>query len=606
MDLTEKLKHLPDKPGVYLMKDKESKTIYVGKACSLRTRMRSYFQSSETKAPRLDRLASRIADFECIVTDSEIEALILECNLIKEYHPRYNVRLKDDKKYPFVKLTTEDYPRLFITRNLKTDGSKYYGPYTNVKMLRRTLKLMRELFPLRSCRKAISPPACRPGQRPCLNYHLKQCAAPCAGRIGREEYGNLVKGAGLFLEGKREKLMRQLSGRMKEEAAALRFEGAGRLRDRIEAVRRVTERQKITVPGGGDEDYIAFAREADEVVVKVFMVREGKVIGQEHFFLKAVKDSSPQDILTGFLEQYYSRVSSFPREIVLPDEIDEPELIGRWLRERSRHKIALTFPRRGRKRGLLHMVERDARLKLEESTLQSQGKKIREDQALLELERFLRLPSVPYRIEAFDVSHLGGKEAVGSLVVFENGRPRKGDYRHFKIKLIPGIDDYAMIKEVVERRYRRILEEKGRLPGLILIDGGKGHLHAALQVLEDLGLGDISLAAIAKQFEQIFIKEESRPLILPEESRGLRLLQEIRDEAHRFALRFHRVRRGKKISASLLDTVPGGGEKRKQNLLTHFGSVEGIREASGEEIAKAAGIGKGLALQIKKGLKSQK
>ncbi len=606
MDLTEKLKHLPDKPGVYLMKDKEGRTIYVGKASSLRTRMRSYFQTSETMAPRLDRLASSIADFEYIVTDSEIEALILECNLIKEYHPRYNIRLKDDKKYPFVKLTTEDYPRLFITRNLKTDGSKYYGPYTNVKMLRRTLKLMRELFPLRSCRKAISPQARRPGQRPCLNYHLKQCAAPCAGRIGREEYGNLVRGACLFLEGKREKLMRQLTGRMKEEAAELRFEGAGRLRDRIEAVRRVTERQKITVPGGGDEDYIAFAREEDEVAVKVFIVREGKVIGQEHFFLKAVKDSSAQDILTGFLEQYYSRVSSFPREIVLPDKIDDPELIGRWLREKSRHKIALTFPRRGRKKGLLHMVERDARLKLEESILQSRGKKIREDQALLELERFLRLSSVPYRIEAFDVSHLGGKEAVGSMVVFENGRPQKGAYRHFKIKLTSGVDDYAMIKEVVERRYRRILEERAKLPGLILIDGGKGHLNAALQVLEDLGLEDISLAAIAKQFEQIFIKDESRPLILPEESRGLRLLEEIRDEAHRFALRFHRGRRGKKISVSLLDTIPGVGDKRKQILLTHFGSVEDIRKASGEEIAKVAGIGKELALQIIKSLKSQK
>jgi len=367
MNPAEKLQHLPDKPGVYLMKDGVGKVIYVGKARSLRKRMRSYFQAPETMAPRLGWLVANIADFEYIVTDSEMEALILECNLIKEYRPYYNVRLKDDKKYPFVKLTVEDYPRLFITRNLQENGSRYYGPYTNVGMLRRTLKLMRELFPLRSCRKTISTPGRRPAPRPCLNYHIKQCVAPCAGKIEREEYLNLVKGACLFLEGRREELVRQLTGRMKEASRELRFEEAGRLRDKIEAIKRVTEKQKITVPGGGDEDYIAFAREGDEVAVNVFMVREGKAIGQEHFFLTAIKGSSPEDILTGFLKQYYSRVSSFPREIMLPHEIDESELLSRWLKEKSRHKVTFSFPRRGRKKDLLRMVERDARLKLQES-----------------------------------------------------------------------------------------------------------------------------------------------------------------------------------------------------------------------------------------------
>lgn len=604
MNLSEKLKHLPDKPGVYLMKDKEGETIYVGKALSLRKRVRSYFQLPVTMAPRLDRLASSIADFEYIVTDSEMEALILECNLIKEYHPRYNVRLKDDKKYPFVKLTAEDYPRLFITRNLKANGSKYYGPYTNVKMLRRTLKLMRELFPLRSCRKAISSKARRTTLRPCLNYDLKQCVAPCAGRVGREEYQNLVKGACLFLEGRREKLVKELTRRMEETSRELRFEEAGRLRDKIEAVKRVTERQKITVLGGGDEDYIAFARQEDEAAVNVFLVREGKAIGQEHFFLKAVKDSSPQEVLTSFLKQYYFRVSSFPREIVLPYDIDEPELISRWLKEKSHHKITLSFPQRGRKKQLLRMVERDARLKLQESILQSKRRKSQEDQSLLELEKFLRLSSLPYRIEAFDVSHIVGKEAVGSMVVFENGHPKKGDYRRFKIKLASGIDDYAMIREVVARRYQRILEERGGLPNLVLIDGGKGHLHSVLDVLDDLGLEEISVAAIAKQFEHIFIKDKSRPVILPRESRGLRLIQEIRDEAHRFAIEFHRGRRGKKISESVLDTIPGVGEKRKRILLTHFGSLEGIRKASAKEIAEVARIGQKLAWQIINRLKS--
>lgn len=598
MNLAEKLEYLPDKPGVYLMKDKEGETIYVGKALSLRKRVRSYFQSPETMAPRLDRLASSIADFEYIVTDSEMEALLLECNLIKEYHPRYNVRLKDDKKYPFIKLSAEDYPRLFITRNLKANGSKYYGPYTNVKMLRRTLKLMRELFPLRSCRKAISSPSRRTTPRPCLNYDLKQCVAPCAGRVGREEYRSLVKGACLFLEGRREQLVKELTRRMKEAGRELRFEEAGRLRDRIEAVQKVTERQKITVPGGGDEDYIAFARQEDEAAANVFLVREGRAIGQEHFFLKAVKDSSPRELLTGFLKQYYSRGASFPREIVLPHNIDEPGLISQWLKEKSGHKIALSFPQRGRKKQLLRMVERDVQLKLEESILQSKRKKSQEEQSLLELESSLHLSSPPYRIEAFDISHTGGKEAVGSMVVFENGHPKRGDYRHFKIKLSSGIDDYAMIQEVVARRYQRILEERGGLPDLVLIDGGKGHLRSVLDVLDNLGWEEIAVAAIAKQFEHLFIKDKSEPLVLPRESRGLRLIQGIRDEAHRFAIQFHRGRRGKKISASLLDAIPGVGEKRKRALLTHFGSLEGIRQASVKEIGELAGIGEKLAVQI--------
>lgn len=598
MNLAEKLKHLPDKPGVYLMKDRGGETIYVGKARSLRKRARSYFQSPGAMAPRLDRLAFSIADIDYIVTDSETEALILECNLIKEYQPRYNIRLRDDKKYPFVKLTIEDYPRLFITRNLKANGCKYYGPYTNVKMLRRTLKLMRELFPLRSCRKAIPLQSRRPAPRPCLNYHLKQCKAPCAGRIGRKKYEHLVKGACLFLEGRRGELVRELTRTMKEEAAQLRFEEAGQLRDKIEAVEKVTEKQKITVPGGGDEDYIAFAREGDEAAVNVFLVREGQVIGREHFFLKAARDSSSQEILSSFLKQHYSRVSLFPREIMLPGEIDEPELICRWLKERSRHKIILSFPRRGRKKQLLLMAERDAQRKLRESNLLSRERKSREDQSLVELRRVLRLSSLPGWIEAFDVSHIGGKEAVGSMVVFENGHPRRGDYRHFNIKLTSGIDDYAMIKEIVARRYRRILGERGKLPHLVLIDGGKGHLRSALSALDDLGLGEIPVVALAKQFEHLFIKNEPGPLILPRESPGRQLIQKIRDEAHRFAIQFHRGRRERKVSESVLDAIPGLGEKRKRALLIHFGSLEALGKASPKEIAKVSGIGRKLSLAI--------
>lgn len=604
MNLSEKLKHLPDRPGVYLMKDKGRGIIYVGKALSLRKRVRSYFQLPETLSLRLSRLTSNIADFEYIVTDSEVEALILECNLIKEHCPRYNVRLKDDKKYPFVKLTVEDYPRLFITRNLKTNGSKYYGPYTNVKMLRQTLKLIRGLFPLRSCRKAVFFQAHRKSLRPCLNYDLKQCVAPCVGKIGGEEYQGLVKGASLFLEGKREESVKELTRRMEEASRELRFEEAGRLRDTIEAVKQVTEKQKITVPGGGDEDYVTFARQEDEAVVNVFLVREGKAVGQEHFFLKAIKGIPHQELLPSFLKQHYSQASSFPREIMLPDNIDEAELISCWLKEKSKHKVVLSFPQRGRKKQLLQMIERDARLKLEESIRQTRGRKSQEDQSLPELEEFLCLPSPPYWIEAFDVSHSGGQEAVGSMVVFENGHPKRGEYRRFKIKLTSGIDDYAMIGEIVARRYQRILEEKGSLPNLILIDGGKGHLRSVLDIMDSLGMEEISVVALAKQSEHLFIKGKSRPLILPRESPGLRLLQATRNEAHRFALQFHRKRRGKKVSESVLDAIPGVGEQRKQALLTRFGSLAGIRRASVDEIAEVVGVGKKLAEQIINRLKS--
>ena len=451
MNWQEKLKNLPDKPGVYLMKNSQGETIYVGKAISLKKRVRSYFQSPAARPAgracslsadrqdltgRVKRLRSNIADFEYIITDSETEALILECNLIKEHRPRYNVRLRDDKKYPFVKLTDEDYPCLYITRNLKADGSKYYGPYTNVKLLRKTLKSMRELFPLRSCQRKIGLLA----KRPCLNYDLTQCVAPCSNRVGKEEYQNLVKGACLFLEGRRKELVKELKKRMETASRHLRFEEASRWRDKIEAIEKVTEG--------------------------------------------------------------------------------------------------------GRKRQLLEMVEGNARVRMEEVARKGEGVK---EAAVAHLQRLLHLPSSPRRIEAFDVSNISGKDAVGSMVVFEEGQPKKSDYRHFKIKLPGIIDDYAMIKEIVGRRYRRVLEEKRRLPDLILIDGGRGHLNSALNILTDLGLKQIPVMAIAKQFEHIFIKESSGPIILSPNSALLLLIQSVRDEAHRFAIKFHRALRRKKL-----------------------------------------------------------
>ncbi|MCD5401182.1 methylated-DNA--[protein]-cysteine S-methyltransferase [candidate division NPL-UPA2 bacterium] len=490
------------------MKNSEGEAIYVGKARSLKKRVRSYFQSPAARTAgragslsadrrdltgRAERLRSNIADLEYIITDSEVEALILECNLIKEHRPRYNVRLRDDKKYPFVKLTNEDYPCLFMTRNLKDDGSKYYGPYTNVKMLRKTMKSMRELFPLRSCQRKIGSSL----DRPCLNYDLKQCVAPCSGRVGKEEYQNLVKSACLFLEGRRQELIKELKRRMETASRHLRFEEAGRWRDKITAIERITEKQKIAV----------------------------------------------------------------------------------WER---------------RERKPLEMVRSNARVRVEGLGTEAKSRRRDKEEAAAELQRLLHLPSPPRRIEAFDVSSISGKEAVGSMVVFEEASPKKKEYRHFKIKLPRIIDDYAMIREIVRRRYQRVLAERRRLPDLVVIDGGRGHLNSALNILIDLGLEKVPVMAIAKKLEHIFIKERSQPIILSSNSALLRLIQAIRDEAHRFAIKFHRHLRQKKLREytpfqhrvwEVVKTIPSGQTRSYQWVAEKVGSPKAAR-AVGQALKK--------------------
>ncbi len=585
--LKKKVNYFPDSPGVYLMKDKGGNILYVGKALSLRKRVKSYF--SPTSNPKIIALTDSVSDADYIVTDSQAEALMLECNLIKKYHPRYNVRLRDDKKYPFIKVSAGSFPYICITRTLKMDGSKYYGPYTSAGAVRKAIKLMKKLFMLRSCKKDIKSPS-----RTCLYYDLEQCIAPCTGKITEEEYGELVHSACLFLEGKAKKLIRQLRGQMKAEGDALHFEKAAIIRDRISALERIFEEQKMVSSSGEDEDYIAFAIEADLACVGLFPVREGKIVGQEQFLLEGVEKSSPSEILSSFVKQYYVSSSFLPGTIFLQEPIDDMELIREWLEEKKGGKVKILIPKRGRRHELIKRLEKNSALRLEEVTSR------REEDAVIQLKKLLALEVLPSRIEAFDISQTGGEEAVGSMVVFNGGLPERREYRRFRVQYAPGRDDCAQISEIVLRRYRKVLAGGKELPDLVLVDGGPGQLNSALFSLKELGITDIPVIALAKQYEHVFCEGVSEPLILPPASRALQLMRHIRDEAHRFATGFHRRLRRKKLHESTLDNVPGLGEKRKKLLLNHFQSIEAIKSASAGELEKVGGIGPHLARCLKR------
>ena len=626
LDTAGRLKLLPDGPGVYLMKDRQGRILYVGKARSLRKRLASYFQPSARLDPRIEVMVRQVADFDTIVTDSDVEALVLEANLIKQYRPRYNVRLRDDKKYPFIQVTlAEEFPRLSITRTLKDDGSRYFGPYTDVKALRKTVRLIREVFKLSSCKRDFSRRG-RSAQRACLDYDIGRCAGPCTGRVSAEDYRELVRSACLFLDGRRTLLAHQLEKRMASASRKLDYEKAARIRDQLKMIEKVVERQKVASTGGHDQDIVALRQERDTACVSVFMVREGKATGQQHFFLRGVRKAAPAEVLGSFLKQHYLAAGTIPKEIVLPGAPAEGGLIDRWLEARRGGKVRLTVPKRGEKRKLVEMVERNAALRLSESRLRSVrlpgtvseavqparialprslgGRRAHQQRqrALDELGQLLGLAGPPGVIEAFDISNIAGREAVGSMVVFRDGRPEKDAYRRFRIKLARGRDDYAMMAEVLERRYRRALEEDQVLPDLILVDGGAGHLGAAVRVLRRLGIGRVPAVGLAKRRERVFTVGRRGPLLLPADSDALYLLQRVRDEAHRFAIRFHRKVRGGKIRRSVLDAVPGVGMVRKQALLRRFGSVEAVARASPGEIAAVPGVGPVLARVIKESL----
>ncbi len=592
--VAEKLKLLPDSPGVYIMKDDHGKIIYVGKAIVLKNRVRQYFQSSRNHTPKVRAMVSHIADFETIMTANEVESLILEANLIKKHRPRYNIRLKDDKSYPYVKVTVqEEFPRVFITRRVLRDGARYFGPYTNVTALRDSLKLLRRLFPLRTCRTMP--------ERPCLEYHIKRCLAPCIGKVEAEDYRAMIRAVLLFLEGRTDDVERELEQRMNAAAEAYHFETAARLRDQLSAVRTAAERQNI-VTGAGDQDAVGMARSAAGVCVQIFFIRGGKMIGREHFLLRGSEEESDADILRAFLEQYYNQATFVPREVLLPCAIDAAAqaTIEAWLAARKGGgKVALLTPQRGTKHDIVQMATGNAaKFLADEETRRS----LLDEQtlgAVEELGRYLGLKHPPRRMECFDISHNQGQETVASMVVFEDGAPKKSDYRRFKIRSTEGKpDDFLSMREVTTRRYVGLPEEE--LPDLIIIDGGKGQLSSALEIIRHAaGHKDVPVVGLAKQFELVFTEGNSEPVELPRRSQALYLIQRIRDEAHRFAITFHRKLRGKRNLVSVLDHIVGIGPKRRQSLRTHFGSLGKIKEASVEELAAAPGMNRTSAEAVR-------
>ena len=604
-NLIERVKGLPDRPGVYVMKDSSGRVIYVGKASSLRNRVRSYFQSSAGLSKRIQVLIDRIADFEYIVTDSEVEALILENNLIKKHRPGFNVRLRDDKTYPFIKITlAEDFPRVIVTRRVEPDGSRYFGPYTDVGAMRETLRFLRRLFAIRSCSREISETKPRK-MRPCLNYHIKQCLSPCSGRISKEAYMELINRIILFLEGHQDEVVRSLKEEMQAASDALDFERAASIRDAVRAIERVAERQKVVLASSSDIDVIGYFRDEGDACALVFFVRSGKLMGRERFFISDTAEVSDSEILTAFIKQYYSEASFIPDEVLLPMKPHDEEAISMWLREKKGRKVSIRVPKRGDKKQLVSMATDNARLSLEEEKLKAMQDAMVKDAALLELKEVLELPRLPRRIEAFDISTIQGSHAVGGMGVFESGRPVKSAYRRFKIKTVDGQDDYGMMHEIISRRYRRIVEQGGtrnQVPDLIIIDGGRGQLNAGLRALAQVGAEDIPTISLAESHELIFVDGRDEPIALPEDSKALLLLRRIRDEAHRFAVSYHRQLRTKRSMLSELEEIPGIGKKRLKALLTAFGSLKGVRAASVDEIAKVPGMNYKLAEKLKKAL----
>jgi len=604
MNLEHKLATLPARPGVYLMKNEAGEIIYVGKAKSLRNRVRSYFQSSRDHSPKVRVMVSHIADFDYIVTDSEVEALILENNLIKEHAPRYNVRLKDDKTYPYIKITLNEYfPRVLLVRRRVNDGARYFGPYTDVKAVRDTLDFLRAIFPVRTCRKDIKPGA---SDRPCLNYHLGRCEAPCAGLVSVEAYRAMIDEVIAFLEGKVENVIPKLTAKMQEAAEKLEYEKAARLRDLIQAVRRMAERQKIVAEHAEDQDVLGYARVGDLACVQVFFVREGKVVGRDHFLLDCSPEEEEAEILEAFIKQFYSEASFIPRYVLLPLELEEQDVLESWLSELRGSRVYLHVPRRGAKKELVNMVMENAGTVLEVARSRAERQEADIAEALRQLEEVLGLERPPHRIEAYDISNTQGKEIVASMVVMLDGRLASDEYRRFRIRSVhDGPNDFLSMQEVIRRRFRRGLQEQAegedgkfsRLPDLVLIDGGKGQLNAALAVRDELGL-DIPFIGLAKAMEEVYVEGKSEPVNLPRHTKGSLLLQRLRDEAHRFAITYHRSLRGKASRSSVLDQVPGIGPKRKKALLRYFGTVKAIREASVDELCQVEGINRKVAEEI--------
>lgn len=578
---------LPDKPGVYLMHDATGKVIYVGKAVVLKNRVRSYFRNLASHTPKVKAMVAKIAEIETIVTSSEVEALILECNLIKKYRPRYNIMLKDDKTYPYLKVTMqEDFPRLVVTRRQARDGAKYYGPYADAGAMHATVKLLRGMFPLRTCRK-MNP------DRPCLNYHIKRCLAPCAGYVSRTEYSSMIKSVCMVLDGRTNELERDLQRRMQEAAENYAFEEAARLRDQLQAVQRLNEQQKAVTNNGGDMDVIGYGQDITGSCIQIFFVRKGKLIGRDNFFLHNDGDSAVE-VLSAFIKQYYNEATFIPKEIVLPFTLEDEDkgTVEAWLTERSSRKVELVVPQRGVKKELLKLANDNA-VKLLEERLRKGSLSLKNDvEAAEELQQVLGIDHALERMDCFDISHTQGTETVASMVVFRNGSISKKDYRKYKIVSAEGKpDDFKSMQEVVYRRYKDYED----LPSLVVIDGGKGQLSSALEVIRGLGLHDLPVVGLAERNEEIFLPHQSKSIMLDRDSSALHLIQRIRDEAHRFAITFHRKLRTKRNLVSVLDHVDGIGPKRRQALWKAFKTIDAMKAASVEELAAVDGMNSAAA-----------
>lgn len=605
LDLQHKLAVLPTSPGVYLMLNEVGEIIYVGKAMNLRSRVRSYFQKSANHSVKVHVMVEHVVDFEYIVTDSELEALILENNLIKKHGPRYNVRLKDDKTYPYIKVTVQEtFPRVLVVRKRLKDGARYFGPYTDVTAVKHTLSFLRSLFPIRSCSKKIEEGA---NDRPCLNYHIGRCLAPCAGLVSKDRYGEMMAEVLLFLEGRLDCLIPDLTKKMQEAAGLLEFERAARFRNQIKGLQTIAEKQKIVAEHGEDRDFLGLARHGELACVQVFFVRGGKLIGRDHFMLACAADEEEGEILRSFLQQYYEEASYIPKEILIPTALTEPDLLENWLGKLRGTRVYLRVPQRGAKKQLVEMVMKNAQIVLDETRSRNSYKEKALGRALQELQDLVELPEPPARIEAFDISNLQGTNIVASMVVWEHGALKPDDYRRFKIKGVEGApNDYAAMEEAVARRFKRGLTELeantqdqkfAAFPDLVLIDGGKGQLGVAIEVRDQLGL-KIPFLSLAEKREEIYLEGRPEPVVLSNDAPGLLLLRQIRDEAHRFALTYHRNLRGKAVRGSVLDEVPGIGPKRKKDLIKHFGTIKRIREASLDELQEVAGISSKLAEEI--------
>ncbi len=586
------------------MRDAEGTILYVGKAANLHHRVRSYFGVRQKLSPKLQRMVARINNLDFFVTTSEQEALILELNLIKRHHPRYNVRLKDDKTFPYLKINlNEDWPRVYITRRLEENGGRYFGPFASAKSVRQTLKVIKGIFPFRSCSRTITGT----DPRACLDYHIKHCLAPCIGVASKQEYAEVIKQVILFLEGKQERVVRELESKMNKAAEALDFEKAALLRDQIQAIDRVIEGQRIATTVRGEQDVIAFAQDKDLAYVQVFFIRSSKLIGRESFVVQGTRSEEPCQIMTSFIKQFYGSAPNIPPLLLLQHPVEEVTIIENWLQSKREAKVHLQVPFRGNKKQLVNIVAENAQRGLEQLKIKQLAAPTALTAALAEIKRELHLPRPPLRMECYDISNLQGMAAVGSMVVFEKGRPKPSHYRRFRIKTVSGVDDYAMLQEVLKRRFKRSSDTSASdtwaiLPDLVLIDGGKGQLNTALSAMREMGVSSVPTASIAKENEEIFIPQRTKPIILPRQSPGLQLLQRLRDEAHRFALGYHQKIRKKETFASALDIIPGIGPKRKRALLKQFGSVRAIQEASVEDLAAARSMTESLAKKIKEHL----